>query len=132
MAGNRKKTERLEISSDQLREELIEIKERVGALETIASISNRPVVEKYVRSNLASPHGKRIMAECETPKTKKELQDKLGHASGQALDYHLRPLREADLLQSLYDDESVLRFEWSNLFRRLPAKAIKEILDVSK
>jgi hypothetical protein len=48
------KKDKLEVSSDQLRAELIEIKERVGALETIASISNRVEVEKYIRLHLTN------------------------------------------------------------------------------
>jgi len=43
---------KVEVSSDQLKNELTEIKDRVSALETIATISNRPVVEAYVRAEL--------------------------------------------------------------------------------
>ena len=43
------KKDQLEVSSDQLKTELIENKERLGALETIASISNKTVVEAFVK-----------------------------------------------------------------------------------
>jgi len=45
MNGTPKKRDSVEISSDQLRAELIGIKERLGAIETIESISNRAVVD---------------------------------------------------------------------------------------
>jgi len=53
---------------------------------------------------------------------------KLQFASRQALDHHLNPLREADLLRQHFDDDGTQTFEWSNLFRRLPKKALKDIL----
>jgi|SRR6478609_1426979 len=131
MNGKPNRKDRVEVASDQLKSELIEIKERVGALETIASISNRGVVEAYVRSNLTTDKGRQIMKECAEPKTRDELKTKLGFASTQALDHHLTPLREGDLLQQHFDDEGLLTFQWSNLFRRLPNKTIKAILDGS-
>lgn len=122
------KKDRLEVSSDQLKSELIEIKERVGALETIASISNRSVVETYVRGQIKTDNARRIMALCSEPRTRQELTAKLGLASRQALDHHLRPLREADLIQQRFDDDGNLTLEWSNLFRRLPNRTLKQIL----
>ena len=126
-----KKTARLEVSSDQLKAEVIEIKERVGALETIASISNRAVVETFVRSQLLTTKARQIMALCEEPQTREQLKSKLGFASTQALDHHLRPLREGDLIQQHIDDEGNLTLAWSNLFRRLPTTTLKKILNGS-
>lgn len=94
MIDKRKRKDNVEVASDQLKAELIEIKERVGALETIASISNRSVVETYVRGCLKSEKGRQVMKECEQPRTREYLISKLGFASAQALDYHLSPLRE--------------------------------------
>lgn len=129
MKGNPKRTDRVEISSDQLKSELIEIKERLSALETIASVSNRTEVETYVRSCLNTAKGKLIMKECEEPRTKKYLISKLGFASAQALDHHLSPLRRDDLIQQhVDDDEGTTTFEWSNLFKRLPYKNLRKIL----
>lgn len=125
---NGKKKDGLEVASDQLRAELIEIKERVGALETIASISNRSVVEAYVRTHLTTEKGRQIMKECEEPKTRDYLRKRFDFASGQALDHHLNPLREDDLLRQRFDENGRQTFEWSNLFKRLPRKTIKEIL----
>jgi hypothetical protein len=123
-----KKTDKLEVSSDQLKAELIEIKERVGALETIASISNRPVVEAFVRSQIKTEKARQIMELCSEAQTREQLKSKLGLASTQALDHHLRPLREGDLLQQHVDDDGNLTLAWSNLFRRLPNTTLKKIL----
>ena len=123
---------KVEVASDQLKAELIEIKERVGALETIASISNKDVVEGYVRGALTSNRAKQIMSECEQPRTKEDLVAKFEFASTQALDYYLTPLRESDLIRHQFDADGTQRFEWSNLFRRLPKRTIKDVLKESK
>jgi hypothetical protein len=58
MNGKAAKNDEIEVSSDQLKAELIEIKERLGALETIASISNKTVVEAFVKEHLTTAKGK--------------------------------------------------------------------------
>lgn len=132
-AKQRKPTDsRVEISSDQLKAELTEIKERVSALETIATISNRKVVEDYVRGQFTTDKAKPIMRECEQPRTREYLISKFAFNSGPALDHHLRPLRQADLIQQRFDENGVQTFEWSNLFRRLPKSIIKQILEGSE
>jgi hypothetical protein len=131
MSDRPKRTDRVEVSSDQLKSELIEIKERLSALETIASVSNRTEVETYVRGCLTTAKGKQIMKECEEPRTKEYLSSKLSFASTQALDYHLSPLRRDDLIQQHVDDNGTRTFEWSNLFKRLPKKTLQKILDGS-
>lgn len=132
MKDKRKRTDRVEVASDQLKSELIEIKERLSALETIATVSNRAEVESYVRGCLVTAKGKLIMKECEEPRTKKCLISKLGFASTQALDHHLSPLRRDNLIQQhVDDDEGTTTFEWSNLFKRLPHKNLRKILDGS-
>jgi hypothetical protein len=89
------------------------------------------VVEAYVRTHLTTDKGKQIMQECVEPRTREQLISKLGFASAQALDYHLTPLRENDLIRQHFADDGTQTFEWSNLFKRLPKKALKEILDRS-
>ena len=128
MSGKPKRTDRVEVSSDQLKAELTEIKERVGALETIASISNRQVVESYVREHLRTDKGKEIMKECEEPRTRTYLMAKFGFKSAPALDHHLTPLREDDLIHTRFHEDGPQTFEWSNLFKRLPKATIKKIL----
>ena len=56
---------------------------------------------------------------------------KFGFKSGPALDHHLKPLREADLIQQRFDDNGTQTFEWSNLFKRLPKKTLRAILQGS-
>ena len=120
----------IEVSSDQLKAELIAIKERLGALETIASISNRQVVEVYVCEHLKTDKGKQIMKECEEPRTREYLMKRFSFNNVPALDYHLSPLREADLLRQRFDNDGKTQtFEQSNLFRRLPKSTIKKILN---
>jgi DNA-binding transcriptional ArsR family regulator len=99
------KKDSVEVSSDQLKAELIAIKERLGALETIASISNRQVVEVYVREHLKTDKAPQIMKECEEPRTRDHLMKKFAFKSAAALDYHLTPLREADLIRQRFDDD---------------------------
>jgi hypothetical protein len=131
MNGKANRKDAVEVHSDQLKAELTEIKERVGALETIASISNRQVVEAYVKEHLKTDKGKQIMQECEAPRTREYLIAKFGFKSAAALDYHLTPLREDDLIRTRFDEDGTQTFEWSNLFKRLPKKTLKKILDGS-
>ena len=125
---NSKGGSRIEVSSQQLKDELIEIKERVGALETIASISNAAVVEEYVKGQVKTEKAKEILVLCAEPQTREELKRRLGLASTQALDHHLKPLRDGDLIRQNFDDDGNLTLEWSNLFRRLPVATLKRIL----
>lgn len=129
MSGNSGKKQSMEVESDQLRGELIEIKERLGALETIASISNRAEVERFVRAQVTNSQRREILSECEEPRTREHLIKKLNYNSPAALDYHLAPLREANLVRPHFEDNRTQTFEWSNLFKRLPKSVIKEILN---
>jgi hypothetical protein len=123
-----KKIDSLEVSSAQIHSDLSEIKERIAALETIASLANRPTVEAYARACLASDSLKKIMAACEQPKTKEELRQLLGYASIPALDHHLKQIRQYDLLQQETNEDGKLTFGWSNLFARLPRKTLDDVL----
>lgn len=132
MSGNSNKKDELEVSSAQLQAELIEIKERVGALDTIASISHKDVVEKFVRDNITTDKARQILKECEEPRTREYLIAEFNFASAQALDHHLNPLREANLIRQHFDDNRKQTFEWSALVRRLPKTTLKKILDPTK
>lgn len=124
----RPKKNRLEVSSQPIQDELVAIKDRLSAIETIQSISNAAVVKKYVQDILKNDHAKNIMRACEQPRTKDYLQADGGHNSKQALDRHLQPLKQADLLLREVQDDGVVVFGWSNLFRRLPKATIKSLL----
>lgn len=130
--SERRKKNSVEVSSQSLEDELIAIKERLSAIETIASISNASVVKKYVEDHLKTDKAREIMKACETPQTKGELKTQFKFNSDPALDHHLRPLREADLLRPRIESDGTMVFEWSNLFKRLPKSALKAILGSSK
>lgn len=128
MSDKRAKKDSVEVSSQSLQDELVAIKDRLNAIETIQSISNATVVKQFVHEHLKTKDAKKIMTECEEPKTRSHLQTSFGYKSKQALDHHLKPLREAVLLRERVEDDGTIVFEWSNLFRSLPKSAIKSIL----
>lgn len=132
MSDKRAKKDSVEVSSQSLQDELVAIKDRLSAIETIESISNASVVKKYVEEHLATKRARDLMKECEEPRTRSHLTSQLNFNSGQALDHHLKPLREADLLRQRIEEDGTILFEWSNLFRRLPKSTIKAILADSK
>ena len=132
MTDKRQKKDSVEVSSQSLEDELVAIKDRLSAIETIQSISNAPVVKKYVDEHLTTKRARDIMRECEEPRTRSYLTAALGFNSTQALDHHLRPLREADLLRQRVEADGTILVEWSNLFRRLPKSTINAILSNSK
>lgn len=127
MSDKRPKKDAVEVSSQPIQDELAAIKDRLNAIETIQSISNAAVVKKFVEEHLTTKDAKKIMKECEEPRTRSHLQAAFGYNSKQALDHHLKPLREADLLREKIESGAI-RFEWSNLFRRLPKSTIRSIL----
>jgi hypothetical protein len=128
MSDKRPKKDAVEVSSQSIQDELVAIKDRLNAIETIQSISNANVVKQYVQEHLKTKDSKKIMKECEDPRTRAHLQTSFGYRSKQALDHHLKPLREADLLREKIEANGRILFEWSNLFRRLPKSTIKSIL----
>jgi hypothetical protein len=128
MGGKRTKTDSIEVSSQSMQGELVAIKDRLSAIETIQSISNADVVKKFVLENLKTKDAKSIMVACGEPKTKAQLQSLFHFNSVQALNHHLKPLYEADLLREKVGEDQTIVLEWSNLFRRLPKPTIKSIL----
>lgn len=132
MSDKRPKKANVEVSSQSLQDELVAIKDRLSAIETIASISNAAVVKKYVEDHLKTDKGKAIMKECAEQRTKSYLISQFKFNSYQALDHHLKPLLKDDLLREYVDEEGTILYEWSNLFRRLPRSTITSILKDDK
>jgi DNA-binding transcriptional ArsR family regulator len=130
MNDKRIKKNSVEVSSQTLQDELVAIKDRLSAIETIQSITNAPVVEKYAEKHLTTDKARPIMMECETPRTRSHLKTHFGFKSDAALDHHFKPLREADLIRQRVEEDGTLVFEWSNLFRRLPKSSIKALLGI--
>lgn len=127
-----KKTEaaEIEVTSQQLLDELREIKDRVGALENVAGIANQEILVKYFGEVLNTPQRRQIMAACAEPQTRDELISKFKFNSPQALNHHLKPLREG-LVHETHSD-GVAYFEWSLLFKRLQQKKREELLATKK
>jgi hypothetical protein len=132
MSDKQKKKDSIEVTSDPLKSELVAIKDRLSAIETIQSISNAPAVKKYIDEEKLTGKGKAILKECEEPRTRSHLRSTFQLNSDQALNHHLKPLLEADLLRQKVNEDRAIVFEWSNLFRRLPKSTIKSILGNSK
>src|SRR5438045_51901 len=116
----------IEVTSQQLLNELTEIKDRVGALENVAGIANQAILIKYFGEVLKTDHRRRIMGACAEPQTRDQLIQKLGFSSPQALHYHLQPLREG-LVHETHSG-GVTLFEWSLLFKRLQKKEREKLL----
>jgi hypothetical protein len=116
----------VEVTSQQLLNELIEIKDRVGALENVAGIANQEILVKYFGSVLNTTQRREIMAACEAPQTRDQLITKFNFNSPQALKFHLNPLREGLIHET--HSEGVALFEWSLLFKRLPKKEREKLL----
>lgn len=132
MKDKRPKKDSLEVSSQPIQDELTAIKDRLSAIETIASISNAPEVKKYVADHLKTAKGKAIMRECAEPRTKSYLIAKFGFNNPQALHHHLKPLLKDNLLRQRVDEDRTITFEWSDLFRALPNSAITSVLKDEK
>ena len=130
MNDKRPKKDSMEVSSQDLKDELIAIKDRLSAIETIQGISNSKVVTQHVEDHLTTKDAKRIMAECAEPRTRTHLQETFGYKSRQALDHHLKPLREAQLIREKVEEDGTVVFEWTNTVRSLPKSAIKKILEL--
>ena len=116
----------VEVTSQQVLNELTEIKDRVGALENVAGIANQAILIKYFGEVLNTNHRRRIMAACEEPQTRDQLIAKLGFNSPQALHHHLQPLREGLVHET--HSSGVTLFEWSLLFKRLQKKEREKLL----
>jgi DNA-binding transcriptional ArsR family regulator len=132
VTGKQTKKVSVEVSSQSLQDELVAIKDRLSAIETIQSISNAIVVRKYVEEHLKTDKGKALMKACAEPRTKDDLISQFKFNSPQALDHHLKPLLKDDLLRRRVEDDGTVVFEWSNLFRRLPRSTIESILKDAK
>ncbi|WP_311029410.1 hypothetical protein [Mesorhizobium koreense] len=132
MTDKRSKKDGIEVTSQSLKDELVAIKDRLSALETIQSIANAEIVKKYVLEHLKTEKGKAIMKECVEPRTKSYLVSEFGFNSPQALDHHLKPLLRDDLLRQRIEEDGTITFEWSNLFRRLPRSVIGTIVGHAK
>jgi DNA-binding transcriptional ArsR family regulator len=122
------KRPRMEVSSEQLFWELVEIKERVGALENVAAIVNSDAIAAHVEKHLTGKvQRKRVLQACEKPQSAEQLVSELGFKSRQALDHHLDPLRDEGLVH-VRKTASGLVFEYSALVKKLSKSRLARIL----
>ena len=84
MNDKRTKRDSVEVSSQPLQDELVAIKDRLSAIETIQAVSNASEVKKYVEQQLKTKDARKLMMECETPRTRSHLQERFGYNSGPA------------------------------------------------
>ena len=112
MSDKQRKKDSIEVTSDPLQAELVAIKDRLSAIETIQSISNAPAVKKYIEEEKLTGKGKAILKECEEPRTRSHLRSTFQFNSDQALNHHLKPLLEADLLRQKINEDKTIVFEW--------------------
>src|SRR5687768_5848677 len=110
MTDKRSKKDSVEVSSQTLQDELVAIKDRLSAIETIQSISNAPAVKKYVEEERLTGKGKAILKECEEPRTRTHLRSTFQFNSDQALNHHLKPLLQADLLRQAVNENETIVF----------------------
>lgn len=120
----------IEVTSQQLLDELKEIKDRVGALENVAGIVNQEALIKYFGEVLTTPQRRQILSACRDPQSREQLMSTFNFKSVQALGYHLQPLREG-LIHETHSN-GVALFEWSLLFKRLPTKKREALLAQKK
>lgn len=124
---NKPRPNSVQVSSDQMDGRLARIEDRLTGVEAILAHANRKDVEDLVSDGIGgSALRKRLLKLCETPQTIPTLVAALELKSSQALNYHLRPLRDNSLLQHASTQPEVT-YEWSSLLRRLP-KAVREKL----
>lgn len=124
--GKSKPDGNIEVTSQQLLDELREIKDRVGALENVSGIAHQSALEKYFAEALSTDQRRALMNALREPRSKKELQAQFGHKHEQGLNYHLNPLGEG-LVHSVHIG-GVEKFEWSLLFKRMPKKTREALL----
>lgn len=124
---NKPRLDSVQVSSDQLEGRLAAIEDRIAGVEAILAHANRKDIEALVRDAVGASEQRKILLRlCESPQTIDGLVRALSLNSPQALNNHLRPLRDNSLLQHAMT-QPVVSYEWSPLLRRLP-KAVRQDL----
>jgi len=114
-----------EVSSDQLKGELIEIKDRLDGLEALQAHVHRKEIQALIVNTVGeSATMKKLLRLCETSQTISELQNALKLNSPQAVNNYLAPLRDNGLLHH-HSTVAPISYRWSPLIRRL-SKAVRD------
>lgn len=123
--NNRIRADAIEVSSDPIQGELIEIKDRLDGIEALQAHVHRDEIEALIRKAVReSPQKKQLLRLCESPQTISELQVALGLNSSQAVNKHLAPLKHNGLLYH-YSTLPPVSYVWSPLLSRLN-KAVRD------
>src|SRR5216684_2903995 len=94
-----KRTDRVEVSSDPLEGQLIEIKDRLDGIEALQAHVHRDEIEALIRKAFGGSFQKKeLLRLCESPQTISDLQGALDLKSPQAVNNHLAPLKDNGLL----------------------------------
>lgn len=113
------KGKNLEINSDQIAGELIQIKDRIDSVEAILAHANRKTIIELVNSAIDKyPQSKQLLEFCEEPRTLDEMQAELELKSHPAVHKHLGRLKDNGLLQH-ESTTSPVSYKWSAILRRL-------------
>ncbi len=122
-----RRSEGIEVSSDPLEGQLIEIKDRLDGIEALQAHVHRDEIEALVRKAVGeSAQKKELLRLCETPHTISALQNALALNSPQAVNKHLAPLKDNGLLHH-HSTAAPVSYVWSPLIRRLN-KAVRDQL----
>jgi DNA-binding transcriptional ArsR family regulator len=127
MSARATKPQAIQVDSDPIKGELIEIKDRLDGIEALQAHVHRDQIEALVRKAVGdSFHRKNLLRLCETPMTIADLQKSLNLNSPQAVNKHLAPLKHNGLL---YHHSTVVpvSYVWSPLLSRLN-KAVRDEL----
>lgn len=127
MSSHIKKPPPIEVSSDPIQGELIEIKDRLDGIEALQAHVHRDEIKTLIQKAVRdSPQKKELLRLCESPMTIADLQSALGLNSPQAVNKHLAPLKHNGLLYH-YSTVSPVSYIWSPLLSRLN-KAVRDAL----
>ena len=119
-----------EVASRSIENELVQIKERLSAIESLEGLTHQDVVAAHLEQVIkGSARRAEILRHCHDGPTKNELIGRCGFNNAPALDGHLKPLREDGLmLHTRQDDDGILHFIWSYMLQHLPVQRRRKIL----
>lgn len=125
---NKPRAESMQVSSDQLDGRLAGMEDRLTSIEVILAHANRKDIEELVASAVGgSAQKKELLRLCETARSIPDLTAAMKLNSPQALNKHLRPLKEHGLIQHASTQPDVT-YEWNALLRRLPKSVRSDLL----
>lgn len=121
------------VSSIQIGAELQEIKERLSTIESIMVFSSGTKIEEMVKAGIKSTkYSREILKACIEPRDREYLQKILGLNNNQALDPHLRKLRDEHGLLEQLSIEGKMHYILSRIIRKLPPRSLVRLLELNQ